>query len=158
MNNYEHLVKNSPVSINETDMLPKSFKGLYAELLGKKVILIKDNLNSSEKYCVLAEELGHHFTSSGNITDQSKLVNKKQEKRARTWAYEKAVPLNKIIKAHKENIRNKYEFAEFLEVTEEFLEETLNRYKEKYGLLVEYQGYSICFEPLGVIQWFDRNP
>lgn len=156
MNNYERLLNNSPVCVMETDTLPKAFKGLYAEVLGKKIILIKDGLTLSEKYCVLAEELGHYHTSAGDITDQSKLNSRIQEKRARSWSYEKLVPLEKIVQAHKHQIKNKCELADFLGVTECFLGEALERYKEKYGLSVEYKDYNICFEPLGVIEWFDK--
>lgn len=127
-------------------------KGLYSD----NVIWIDKNLdNTTEKYCIMAEEMGHYHTSSGDILNQSKLSNRKQEVRARSWAYEEAVPLQKIVEAHKEFIRNKFELANFLDVTEEFLDQALLRYKEKYGNTVNLEGFTICFEPLGVIEWFD---
>ena len=46
-------------------------------------ILIKSDLTENEKTCILAEELGHYYTSSGNILDQSNINNRKQEKVAR---------------------------------------------------------------------------
>ncbi|WP_117161310.1 ImmA/IrrE family metallo-endopeptidase [Paraliobacillus sp. X-1268] len=129
-------------------------KGLY----GDNIIWINKSLpTSTEKYSILAEELGHYYTSIGDITDQSKLVNRKHEKRARAWAFEKAVPFKKIVQAHKESVKNKYELAKFLGVTESFLEGALDRYKEKYGDTVDYENYTVCFEPLGVIEWFDKN-
>ncbi|WP_419892847.1 ImmA/IrrE family metallo-endopeptidase [Oceanobacillus kimchii] len=128
-------------------------KGLYSD----NVIWIDKNLdNTKEKYCIMAEEMGHYHTSSGDILNQSKLSNRKQEVRARSWAYEEAVPLQKIVEAHKEFIRNKFELANFLDVTEEFLDQAILRYKEKYGDTVNLESYTICFEPLGVIEWFDK--
>ncbi|SEN73881.1 protein of unknown function [Amphibacillus marinus] len=155
MNNYEILLNRSPVSVKETDILPEQFKGLYAEVLGKKVILIKDRLCTLEKFCVLAEEIGHYHTTAGNITDQSKLVNRKHEKRARSWAHEELIPLTEIISAHKANVRNRYELADFLGVTEGFLGEAIERYVEKYGVCTQVDGFTICFEPLGVIDWIE---
>ncbi|MFP3452904.1 ImmA/IrrE family metallo-endopeptidase [Bacillus sp. SIMBA_154] len=112
---------------------------------------------SCEKACVLAEELGHYYTSSGDILEQDTIEKRRQEKIARTWAYEKLVPLSKIVQAHKETIRNRYELAQYLEITEEFLDNAIKRYKEKYGATVNYGEYTICFEPLGVIEWFDNS-
>lgn len=56
-------------------------------------IAIRRNMTSTEKGCVLAEELGHHYTTVGNILDQSAAMNRKQEYRARLWAYNKLVGL-----------------------------------------------------------------
>ena len=54
---------------------------------GNRIAIRKDITTTIEKACVLAEELGHHYTTSGNILDQQKISNRKQELRARTWAY-----------------------------------------------------------------------
>ncbi|MCA1180084.1 ImmA/IrrE family metallo-endopeptidase [Bacillus licheniformis] len=134
--------------------MPYRLKGLYSN----NIIWINNNMETSyEKACILAEELGHYHTSSGDIVNQNKIQNRKQEKVARSWAYERLVPLSKIIQAHKEAIRNRYELAQYLEITEEFLENAIKRYKEKYGDTVNYKEYTICFEPLGVIEWFDKT-
>jgi len=129
-------------------------KGLYSD----NVIAISSRLNSStEKACILAEELGHHYTSAGDILDQTKLSNVKQEKRARSWAYERLIPLNRLIDACAAGCRNRYELAEYLEVTEEFLDEAIKRYKEKYGLFYTVNNYTIYFEPLGVLNFFTQK-
>jgi Zn-dependent peptidase ImmA (M78 family) len=84
------------------------FKGNLKGLYYDKVIALNKNLETTaEKCCVLAEELGHYYTSAGNILDQSKIENRKQERRARTWAYQKLVPLDKLVLAYKEGIRTK---------------------------------------------------
>ena len=44
-------------------------KGLYSD----NVIALSKNIKTeNERKCVLAEELGHHYTSSGNIIDMNK--------------------------------------------------------------------------------------
>lgn len=151
---YENLLREAEqhgLDISEKPMTP-TIKGLYSD----KVIWINKNIpTNDEKACILAEELGHYHTSSGNILDQSKISNRKQELRARTWAYERLVPLQKIVQAHKSGVRNRYELAEYLGITEDFLVAAIKRYKEKYGLYFSIENYTICFEPLGVMELFD---
>lgn len=125
-------------------------KRLRFNKFSDKYILI-----NAEKTCILAEELGHHFKTAGNILDQTKIENRQQENRARGWAYEKLVPLKSIVQAHKQGIKNRFELAEFLGVTEEFLDAAINRYIEKYGLLASVGNYSVIFEPLGVLELFE---
>lgn len=40
---------------------------------GNKIAIRKNIETQKEKSCVLAEELGHYYTSSGDILDQSKV-------------------------------------------------------------------------------------
>lgn len=151
---YEDLLLESEslgVSVYEKTLSDR-IKGLYSN----NVVCINKKIESSiEKACVLAEELGHYHTTSGNILDQTKLINRKKEKVARSWGYEKLVPLHKIIDAHKNHVTGRFEFAEFLGVTESFLESAIERYREKFGDTVKYENYTICFNPLGVIEMFD---
>jgi Domain of unknown function (DUF955). len=129
----------------------KRIKGLYAD----GIVWINSGIaTSSEKACILAEELGHYHTSVGDILDQRNIRNRKQERAARQWAYERLVPLEKIIEAHHARLSSRHDFAEFLGVTEPFLQAAIERYREKYGLYVTRGRYTICFEPLGVIEEF----
>ena len=118
-------------------------------------IAIKKDIPTTQKACVLAEELGHHYTTVGNILDQSKAENRKQERRARLWAYKRAFDLVDLVSAYKHGCRNRYELAEYLEVTEEFLQEALDTYREKYGLYTKVDCYVICFEPLGILEMYE---
>lgn len=134
------------------DILKPRIKGLYSD----GVICINKTISTdTEKACVLAEELGHYHTTAGDILDQSNLVNIKQEKRARNWAHKRLVPLYKIIKAYKAGVKNKYELAEYLGVTEPFIEEAINRYKEEFGLYTAVGNYTIYFDQLGVLEKFN---
>ena len=118
-------------------------------------IAIKKDIPPTQKACVLAEELGHHYTTVGNILDQSKTENRKQERRARLWAYKRAFDLVDLVSAYKHGCRNRYEIAEYLEVTESFLQEALDTYKEKYGPYTKVDRYVVYFEPLGVLELYD---
>ena len=66
----------------------------------KNRIAIRTDLTTIEKSCVLAEELGHYYTTTGDILDQSDDGNRKQELRARLWAYDKKIGLHGIINAY----------------------------------------------------------
>ena len=107
-----------------------------------------------EKACTAIEEAGHHYTTSGNILDQNVLVNRKQEKRARAWGYERMVPLSALLEAYWAGITNRFELAEFLDITEFFLKDALNHYKTKYGLFFQLGDYLISFDPLFIVEKF----
>lgn len=137
---------------NDAD-LPPGIRGFYAEISNKKIVLLNKKINTqAEKRCVLLEEIGHYKTSAGNITDQSKVENRKQEKEARAWAYRQAVGLSDLVQAYKSGVRNRYELSEFLNVTEDFLQDALDYYKGKYGVYIEIDNYIIYFAPFGVLE------
>lgn len=132
----------------------KPLRGYDGRIKGKR-IAIKRDMPTIKKACVLSEELGHHYTSFGNILDQSKLENRKQEKRARNWAYKRMIPLDKFIEAYQAGVTSRYEFAELIGVTEDFLTESIKHYQQKYGLCTTHNGYIIYFENVVVVKLFE---
>lgn len=123
---------------------------------GKRIAIRKSIPTQAEKSCVLAEELGHHYTTSGKILDQSSVMNRKQELRARLWAYDQQIGLMGIISAWKHGCRTCYEMAEFLGVTEAFLSEALSAYRNKYGVYKALDHYLIYFYPnLTIVEFVD---
>lgn len=124
--------------------LEYGFKGLYRN---GKIIIDKKISSPNEKSCILAEEIGHHIKTIGNILDQMDIKNVKQEKIARNWAYEKLVGIVALINAFERGIRTKSELAEYLNVTEEFLDQAIQHFREKYGIYHEIDNYTIYFEP-----------
>ncbi len=151
---YEQLLDetyNNDIIVKEIEF-ESSSKGL---IKGSKIAINGYIDTSTEKACILAEELGHYHTSVGNILDQNKTENVKQEKRARNWAYEKLVPLDGIISAYEAGVRNRYELALYLDVIEVFLEEAIKHYKEKFGVYHVIGNYIIYFDPVGVFKMFE---
>jgi Zn-dependent peptidase ImmA (M78 family) len=152
---YENL-KNIAEEEEDLEIHEMNLKGKLKGLYSDKIIVINKNLNNdAAKSCVLAEELGHYHTSSGDILNQSIVSNSKQEKRARNWGYENLIPVDNFIKAYKFGCKNRFELSEFLGVTEQFLEEAINHYKEKHGLFYKIDKYLICFDPLGILEMFE---
>jgi len=138
------------VEVYEQPMQP-TLKGLYSD----DVIWVNHFIPTiAEKTCILAEELGHYYTSSGDITDLTDIRNRKQERRARNWAYQRLVPLEKIIEAYRAGVSNRHELAEYLGVTEEFLQAALKRYREKYGTYAVVDKHVVYFDPLAVAEMF----
>ena len=148
MTKYETLLENASdagVIVDETShFCGTKIKGLY---LDKHIAISKDISTDTEKACILAEELGHHYTATGNILDQSTVENRKQEMRGRIVAYNKLVGLRGIVDTYLHHCQSISESAEYLEVTEEFLIDSLNYYRNKYGVYTKLDNYVIVFEP-----------
>lgn len=145
MNAFEQLLSSSDKNII---IIEKNFKSKAKGLCkGNKIGISNAIDTSAEKSCVLAEELGHYYTTAGDIIDQSNDANRKQELRARLWAYNCQIDLRGIIKAFDRNCKNTHEMADYLDVTEEFLKEAITAYRNKYGIFTEFDNYIIFFEP-----------
>ena len=151
--NYEDLLKEA----DEEGLIvrEKNLPGYDGRIYLNRIAIRKDIQTQTQKACVLAEELGHHYTTVGNILDQSDTGSMKQERKARLWAYNKLIGLSGIIQGYKAHCRSRYDLAVYLDVTQEFLDEALSCYRNKYGCCVELDNYVIMFEPvLAVMEKF----
>ncbi|AOY76658.1 ImmA/IrrE family metallo-endopeptidase [Clostridium formicaceticum] len=157
MNSYEKLLIEEPeIIIYDQADLEDDSKGFYVETTVAKVILISKKVKiTKEKRCVLAEEFGHHYTTVGDITDQTKVENRKQELKARRWAVKRLIRVEQFIDAFKAGVRNRHELAEFLDVTEDFIETALDHFKGIYGHSYTIGEYTIFFSPLYVYKSFE---
>lgn len=136
-----NLTKKEDIIIEYVDFSP-TIQGLYYKADGcPPIIGINENIVSNKKLftCVLAEELGHHFTSIGDTTAEyysftDRINLNKTELIALKWATEYLLPLNEIINAIKKGITNMKELSDFLNVTDEFL-------LEKFKFIAKKQSY-----------------
>lgn len=78
----------------------KPFRTFDGRIKNNKIYLRQD-MSATSKKCVLAEELGHYHTTTGCILNQQDISNRKQERRARIWAYDRLISLSGIVKAYK---------------------------------------------------------
>lgn len=124
----------------------RPFKTYDGRIKGKDIYLRKD-MNTAEKSCVLAEELGHYYTTVGDILDMNVSENRKQERQARLWGYNRVIGLFGLIRAYEHGCKDKYEIAEYLDVTEEYLEDCIKCYRDKYGVYTAVDNYVIYFIP-----------
>lgn len=153
MNNYERLLQEAAdngvfvlesFDLNNSITSTNRMNGLYMD----GYIALDSGLNTTaERAGTLAEELGHHYTSHGNIINMDNVNSRQQEHDARLWGYNNLIGLQGIIRAFEHGCRNRYEMAGFLEVTEEYLEEALKCYRSKYGVYKVVDNYAITFIP-----------
>lgn len=151
--NYENLLEEATCD-NIYVVENADFKSKADGLINGDVIGISRKIRSTRKRtCILAEELGHYHTSTGNILNQSTTANRKQEYRARLWAYNKLIGLNGIVSAYQAGCQNIHDMAAHLDVTTDFLQEALSCYRNKYGVYARIDNYVIYFEPtIGVFE------
>ncbi len=129
MTKYEALIAeyDEELEIEEHNM---KNDGLYCD----NFVWINKNMCENKKCCILAEEIGHYFTSSGDILNQTDINNAKQEYRARAWAVEKILPYKEFVKSLNSGCKTIPEIAEFLDIDEDFLKESIEHYKCKLGV------------------------
>ena len=96
--------------------------------VGNRIAIDKNIKTDAEKACILREEISHYKTTVGDITDQTKISNIKQEKSARNTAIQKLCSLDKIIEAIRKGATSKYEIVEILNITEELFDEAVAYY------------------------------
>lgn len=149
------------IDIKKAD-LPENISGIYYSDGSYNILIaINSSLKTrAEQTCIFAEELGHYYTSYGNLlldpnVDRT-LINQ-QETRAKRWAAKKLVPIRNIIEAFNNGSRSFYEMAEYLDVTVDFLHDVFHKYSEIYGRYKKKGSYVIYFDPPGVYKLFNKG-
>lgn len=137
------------IKVLEVDVCTKKEFGLYLD----NIIIINSNMTETQKYCVLAEELGHHFTATSDISDLTQVENIQKESLGRKVACEKLITPDAIINGILSGANNLYELAQILEVTENFLIEAINHYKKKYGVYYVGETHLLTFNPLNIVDF-----
>lgn len=121
----------------------REVKGLC---IGNNIVLNTLIDSSSERSCILAEEIGHYLTTVGSIIEDS-CNSRKQERRARAYAYDMLIGLEGLVAAWRKGCRCPREAAEYLGVTEEFFYGAMDYYAQRYGVNTYYKGCKISFIP-----------
>lgn len=123
--------------------MPEKQKGLYVD----NTVYLNPNQSNAELKSTIAEEIAHHYTSVGDITNYITPESRKQERRARLVAAEINVHPSLLIKAYRNGCRESWEVADELGITEEALREAVDLFKQKYGEGFNYLNYNIIFGP-----------
>lgn len=147
MNQLEQLEQeafDSKVKVHNYYLGEDNLKGIYID---GNIAISTFVDNTVEKTCVLAEELGHHHTSVGDILDMTDIGNRKQERQARMWGYNKLIGLSGLIRAFETGCQDRFEVAEYLGVTDEYLCDCLEAYRDKYGIGTTVDNYYVMFIP-----------
>ncbi len=151
MNKYEILLDEA----NDKGLIvkEKSLQSSDGRIKGNRIAIRKDLKTTAEKACVLAEELGHYETTVGDILEMSSSWNRKQERQARLNGYNRMIGVFGIVRAYEAGCQDQHEIADFLNVTEEYLLECIECYRDKYGEMKSVDNYMVYFIPnLAVIK------
>lgn len=147
------IIDDNKIRLKECDLkkIDPVLKGLYFD----NVILLDHRIETSaELNSILAEEVGHYFTTTSNILDTKDLHKEKEEEKAHRWAVQHLITPFKLIDAFKEGVSNRFELAEYLDVTEDFIEDSIPLLKKLYGESIAINEYIIHFDPLWVYKSF----
>ena len=150
---YEELL----IEAEKQNLIVKEKRLIHSDgrIKGRRIAIRQDIPTLAKKADVLAEELGHYYTTVGNILNQENTEARKQERTARLWAYNKRIGLVGLIEAFKHGCQNRFEIAEFLDVSEDTLAEALEYYRQIYGISTQIDNYRIQFEPyLAIMKYF----
>ncbi|OEK70864.1 hypothetical protein AST02_05230 [Staphylococcus equorum] len=153
LSNYENL------SVVETQFPVDKVKGYYKrnKYLPNGLVILNNDYDHYIQNGVLAEELGHHETSYGNITGvysrKDNINAARQELKARRYGFKLAVPLEKLIKCYKQGVwGDLYEMCLLIQIDRSYFFEAIEDYKKQFGNYVKYDGYFIQFEPLKIMK------
>lgn len=139
----EQLAYDEGILIDYVDFSSERLCGLYVD----GSIALKKGMDDEKTTDILAEELGHHFTTVGNIVKIKDTSDMKQEQNARLYAYNLRIGLTGLLCAFKAHCQTAYDIAKYLGVSEEFLLEAIERYRQIYGIGTMVDNYYIRFEP-----------
>jgi hypothetical protein len=120
-------------------ILPGDILGVYyAVCCRDPVILLHEDIINCNKLhrCILAEEIGHHFTCGLNLVafarQQKTYVTEQYERDALWWATKELVPWHELVGAVVDDkLLHSYELSSHFQVTERFLGTSLALYNEK---------------------------
>lgn len=137
MNTLEKLydiAEKEKISINNYNW--ETFKAMIFEIDNEYSIALDRKLinSSTEEKEILAEELGHYYCNALYYIKSDTVLKSKCEQRAKKWAYSILVPFQKL----KEKIAqgfNLYDLAEYFDVDCEYMNDCINFYTGKYGIL-----------------------
>ena len=97
MNSFERLLEHTDAE--HIRVLEKQFKSNAKGLIKGNKIAIRQDIPTVEKASVLAEELGHYYTTVGNILNQKVTGNRKQRHKVRPSAYNKLTGVSRLVGA-----------------------------------------------------------
>lgn len=141
------IIEEEGIIVEEVKLTYKYMEGIYLKLpeLPPTIGINESICNNSKKLIsVLAEELGHHFTSFGDLTAEcftysEEIQLSKQEKKARLWAANFLISDTEFVQALSSGIMSNHALSDYFSVTEEII-----KYK--------FQSISLCEKRFNIIK------
>lgn len=122
--------ENLKVRYKDMTQIPEEIHGLYIyDPRTGPLIILGHHLEHNRRLqkCVLAEEIGHFYTSprtnfiSSYTSANLKIIQSQDERKALQWATDFLIPDRELFKAVQSGYRSCYELAEYFDVTEWFM-------------------------------------
>ena len=133
MNRFEELENEASsldIEVIDTDIPVTGMNAAYLNLSGVARIFLRNGGTIRERACWIAEELGHHHTGQKQVLSYRSVEDWRAEARARRWAHMRLLTPDAIYTAA-QNTDDIYEIAEALNVSEEFLRESIDDFQSK---------------------------
>ncbi|AWK52241.1 Zn peptidase [Clostridium beijerinckii] len=129
LNDIFEIIKKENIILEETHIQHKDTKGIYFNVPGipPTIGISKSIINDRCMYLsILAEELGHHFTTLGDLTVKSsnyseKLQKNKKENTAKLWAADFLISDEDFVQALYNCISTPCDMCDHFNVTDEIL-------------------------------------
>ena len=133
MNIFEELENEASIlgiEVIDTEIPVAGMNAGYLNLSGTECIFLRNSGTVRERACWIAEELGHHHTGHNLVLQYRTADDWRAEARARRWAHMRLLTLDAIYTAAR-NTDDMFEIAEALDVSEEFLRESIDDFQSK---------------------------
>lgn len=127
------------INISYTNELKKT-NGLYMKIDNEDYILLDNNLDGIDEKMALAEEIAHYEVGVTPTLPYSNdyynmLIRSKNEFKAFKWMANEIIPKSKLKSFLKQNM-SKFEIAEELGITVEFVEKAYKLYEDNFKEVV----------------------
>jgi len=122
-------ISNENIQLNYSK-LNDEILGCYYSIDGLDLIVVNESIMSDAKLlnCVIAEELGHYYTTHGNCAPYScnssndKISHSRVEFRALKWAVNFLIPTKDLLRYISVDFNvNKFDLSDYFDVTESFI-------------------------------------
>lgn len=162
INEIYEIIEKESIIYEETNLKNMNSKGVYLKVKDlPPIIAIESSIVkfTSLYISILAEELGHHFTTTGDLLEISnnysdKIVKSKKENISRRWASNFLISDDEFVQALLKCISNKYELCEHFNITDEILEkkiESILRDEKKYLEIKEiFKSYDVQYNSCNI--------
>lgn len=91
----------------------------------------RKGLNNREMLVCFAHELGHHKRGAFYQIEAPCFTRGQCEYKADKWAVHKLIPIRSLYAAFKKGCTEAWQLAEYFDVTEEFVQKTIEIYKQE---------------------------
>ena len=133
MNRFEELENEAStlgIDVIDTDIPIENMNAAYLNLSGVGRIFLRNSGTVRERACWMAEELGHHHTGQNQVLHYRTVDDWRAEARARRWAHMRLLTPD-AIRTVARNTEDIFEIADALDVSVEFLRESIDDFQAK---------------------------